>query len=110
MTSATNWDDFPRLAEEGPAMRLPRRSAPLNNILSNAARDRAMQEEASVRETRAPWDLLDYATALGVVLALAGLALSLVSETRRAGILTPLGLMIAVAAIYLARRKDEAQS
>jgi hypothetical protein len=52
------------------------------------------------------WDLLDYLAVLGVVLALAGLVLTLLPATRSGGVLVPAGLAVMAAAAYAARRKD----
>ena len=106
MDIAANWDKF-ALSEEGPTMVLPRRSAPLGNS-TRFKPDGAPRNDSPARDTESnAWDFPDYLAVAGIVITLIGLALALIPETRRGGLLAPAGLILMAIAAYAARRRDE---
>jgi hypothetical protein len=92
-----HWDGFPRLAEVGVAMPLPRLSSPPRGVRPNPLRD-ASDHDPPVR-----WDALDCLVVAGVVLFLIGVLCALFERTRAGGILVPVGAALFAGAGFAAR-------
>jgi hypothetical protein len=108
MDAGSGWNEFPRLAEAGPTMRLPRRTTPLKNVGFHASSGGPASDGGVGRATASGWDLPDLIAVLGAAIFVIGLLVALIPlpQTRPVGVLVPFGLALLAFAAWSARRKD----
>lgn len=106
MDGTANWADF-LLPEQGRSIPLPRRAAPPRNAEPYSSGNIPWPDELTMTESHDSWDWLDYLAVAGIIVAVVGLLLAIVPESRRAGVLVPVGLAMIATAAYAARRKDQ---